>query len=64
MKVLVAKVVGLFVVFALALFLPAGTIAWFAAWVFLALFFSFGCCPESVVDEAQPWVDEGARIWA
>jgi len=41
MKVLVAKVVGLFVVFALALFLPAGTITWFAAWIFLVLFFSF-----------------------
>ena len=41
MKVLAAKVVGLFVVFALALFLPAGTIAWFAAWIFLVLFFSF-----------------------
>jgi protein-S-isoprenylcysteine O-methyltransferase Ste14 len=41
MKVLVAKVVGLFVVFALALLLPAGTIAWFPAWVFLGLFFSF-----------------------
>lgn len=41
MKVLVAKVVGLFVVFALALFLPAGSITWFAAWIFLVLFFSF-----------------------
>jgi protein-S-isoprenylcysteine O-methyltransferase Ste14 len=41
MKVLVAKVVGVFVVFALALFLPAGTITWFAAWIFLVLFFSF-----------------------
>jgi len=41
MKGLVAKVVGLFVVFALALFLPAGTINWFAAWIFLVLFFSF-----------------------
>jgi protein-S-isoprenylcysteine O-methyltransferase Ste14 len=41
MKGLVAKVVGLFVIFAVALFLPAGTIAWSAAWIFLILFFSF-----------------------
>lgn len=40
-KGLAAKVTGLFVIFALALFLPAGTIAWFAAWIFLILFFSF-----------------------
>ncbi len=41
MKGLAAKVIGLFVIFVLALFLPAGTIAWFAAWIFLILFFSF-----------------------
>jgi len=32
---------GTFVAFALALFLPAGTLAWPAGWVFLALFFGF-----------------------
>ena len=41
MKVVVAKVVGLFVVFALALFLSADTITWFAGLIFLVLFFSF-----------------------
>src|SRR5262245_48434622 len=38
---LVANVAGMAVVFALALFLPAGTIAWPAGWAFLALFFGF-----------------------
>src|SRR5258708_5782404 len=33
--------VVLFVVVALALFLPAGTIVWLAGWLFLALFFGF-----------------------
>lgn len=33
--------IGCFVAFALALFLPAGTLAWGAAWLFLALFFGF-----------------------
>jgi protein-S-isoprenylcysteine O-methyltransferase Ste14 len=41
MKLLVAQTVGLFVVFALALFVPAGTVIWLGGWVFLALFFSF-----------------------
>jgi len=36
-----ARIAGLFVLFALALFLPAGTIHWPAAWIFLVLF--FGC---------------------
>ncbi len=38
---LTAQTVGLFVVFAVTLFLPAGTIRWPAAWAFLALFFGF-----------------------
>jgi protein-S-isoprenylcysteine O-methyltransferase Ste14 len=32
---------GTFVAFALALFLPAGTLAWPAGWIFMALFFGF-----------------------
>lgn len=40
-KLLVAQIVGLFVVFALALFLGAGTIAWPAGWAFMILFFGF-----------------------
>ncbi|MBO0794726.1 MAG: isoprenylcysteine carboxylmethyltransferase family protein, partial [Ktedonobacteraceae bacterium] len=35
------QVVFLFLSFALALFLSAGTIAWFAGWAFMVLFFSF-----------------------
>jgi protein-S-isoprenylcysteine O-methyltransferase Ste14 len=40
-KLQVGETIGFFVVFALALFLPAGTLAWQAGWVFLLLFFSF-----------------------
>ncbi len=41
MKLLIGQTVGLFVLFALALFLPAGTLAWFAGWLYLMLFFSY-----------------------
>lgn len=40
-KLLVGQIAGLFVIFALALFLPAGTFAWLTGWIFLALFFGF-----------------------
>ena len=36
----IGQIITFFVVFALALFLPAGTLAWQAGWIFLALFFS------------------------
>jgi protein-S-isoprenylcysteine O-methyltransferase Ste14 len=35
------QIAGFFIAFALALFLPAGTLTWMAGWVFLALFFGF-----------------------
>ncbi len=38
---LVAQGIILFLVFALALFLPAGTMDWLAGWIFLVLFFGF-----------------------
>jgi protein-S-isoprenylcysteine O-methyltransferase Ste14 len=37
----IGQFAGFFVAFALALFLPAGTLAWRAGWIFLLLFFSF-----------------------
>jgi protein-S-isoprenylcysteine O-methyltransferase Ste14 len=40
-QLLTAQIVGMFIVFALALFLAAGTVAWLAGWVFLVLFFGF-----------------------
>jgi protein-S-isoprenylcysteine O-methyltransferase Ste14 len=40
-KLLVIEIAGVYTIFALALFIPAGTIAWFAGWSFLALFFGF-----------------------
>jgi hypothetical protein len=41
LKSLVLQLTGIFTIFALALFIPAGTIAWIAGWIFLALFFGF-----------------------
>ena len=41
LKMLTAQIAGMFVVFALVLFLTAGTIAWLAGWAFLVLFFGF-----------------------
>src|SRR5258708_27856832 len=38
---LIVQVVGVFLIFSLALFVPAGTISWSAGWIFLGLFFSF-----------------------
>lgn len=40
-KLLIAQIFGTFVIFALALFLPAGTMAWPSGWIFLVLFFSW-----------------------
>jgi protein-S-isoprenylcysteine O-methyltransferase Ste14 len=41
LKQFLGQFVALFVLFALALFLPAGTLVWTAGWVFLILFFGF-----------------------
>lgn len=38
---LTLQIAGMFVVFALVLFLAAGTLAWLAGWAFLILFFGF-----------------------
>jgi protein-S-isoprenylcysteine O-methyltransferase Ste14 len=38
---LVGQSLGLFVLFALALFLPAGTLTWSTGWIYLVLFFGF-----------------------
>lgn len=40
-RMLIGQSVILFLVFALALFLPAGTLAWSAGWIYLILFFGF-----------------------
>ncbi len=40
-KLLMGQSAVFFMLFALALFLPAGTIAWLAGWIFLGLFFGF-----------------------
>jgi protein-S-isoprenylcysteine O-methyltransferase Ste14 len=40
-KLFIVQSLALFVAFALALFLPAGTLAWPAGWIYLLLFFSF-----------------------
>jgi len=41
LKLLILQIIGLFLIFAAALFFPAGTIAWPAGWMFLGLFFGF-----------------------
>jgi hypothetical protein len=41
LKLLTAQIVGMFVIFVLALFLAAGTVLWPAGWAFLVLFFGF-----------------------
>jgi protein-S-isoprenylcysteine O-methyltransferase Ste14 len=41
LKLLTAQIAGMFVVFALVLFLAAGTVLWPAGWAFLILFFGF-----------------------
>jgi hypothetical protein len=38
-KQIIAQIVVTFVIFAIALFLPAGTVAWSADWIFLGMFF-------------------------
>lgn len=42
LKVFLAQMAVLFLVFALALFIPAGTVAWPAAWAFLGMNFILG----------------------
>ncbi len=41
LKQLVIQIAGVFTIFTLALFLPAGTFAWPAGWIFMALFFGY-----------------------
>jgi len=41
LKLLTVQIAGMFVVFALFLFLAAGAVIWPAGWVFLILFFGF-----------------------
>jgi protein-S-isoprenylcysteine O-methyltransferase Ste14 len=41
LKLLTVEIVGMFLIFALVLFVAAGTVAWPAGWAFLILFFCF-----------------------
>lgn len=40
-KLLIGQTAALFVLFVLALFLPAGTLTWLNGWIYIVLFFSF-----------------------
>jgi protein-S-isoprenylcysteine O-methyltransferase Ste14 len=51
---LIAQMAGLFVGFALLLFLPAGTLRWWAGWVFLAIFFGGGIAITLWLSKANP----------
>lgn len=53
-KLLMGQFVGYFAIFALALFLPAGTLAWPAGWIFLGLFFSFFLAVNLWLDRHNP----------
>src|SRR5258708_11159165 len=53
-KVLVVQSIVLFVVLALALFVPAGTIAWPMGWVYLVLFFGFFLGVEGWLSRHNP----------
>ena len=42
-KLLIGQSLGIFLIFALAIFLPAGNIEWLPGWIFLVLFFGWFC---------------------
>jgi hypothetical protein len=54
LKLLAMQSLSLFVFLAFALFLPAGTIAWPAGWIYLVLFFSFFSKRQYLVIQTQP----------
>lgn len=51
---LAVKIAGMAAIFAAALFLPAGTLAWPAGWVFLALFVAFTIALSSWLGRHDP----------
>jgi protein-S-isoprenylcysteine O-methyltransferase Ste14 len=53
-KLLVVQIGGLFIAFALVLFLGAGTIIWLNGWVFLALFFTFAIATHAWLFRHNP----------
>ena len=61
LKLLTVEIAGTFVVFALALFLAAGTLAWPAGWAFLVLFFGFTIALSLVAAPAQPRIADRAH---
>ncbi len=64
-KLLAVQSVGIFIVFGLALFLPAGTIAWLAGWVFVVLFFGFYLSVTLWLYRHNPGLlQERTRFWS
>ena len=64
-KLLVVQSIGIFIVFAAALFLPAGTILWLAGWVFLVLFFGFYLAVTLWLFRHNPGLlQERTRFWS
>ena len=61
LRLLTLEIVGMFVVFGLALFLAAGTVAWLSGWAFLVLFFGFHHRPKPMVAQPQPRIADGAH---
>ncbi|MEZ4678738.1 MAG: isoprenylcysteine carboxylmethyltransferase family protein [Caldilineaceae bacterium] len=56
--------IGFFAAFALALFVPAGTVAWPAGWIFLILFFGFYAALQLWLARHNPaLLQERSRLW-
>jgi protein-S-isoprenylcysteine O-methyltransferase Ste14 len=53
-KLLVVQIGGLFIAFALVLFLGAGTIIWLSGWVFIVLFFTFAIATHAWLFRHNP----------
>ncbi len=61
-RTLVTKTVVMFLVFGVALFLPAGTINWTAGWAFVFMFFGFVVIFSLWLYKVQPGIAEGANV--
>ena len=61
LKLQVGQFLAYLVAFGLALFLPAGTLAWLAGWIFLALFFGFLLATNLWLFKHNPRIATGAH---
>lgn len=64
LKPLAVQGLVLFVTFGLALFLPAGTIAWLTGWIYLLLFFAFFLGVNAWLFEHNPGLLQERMHWS